>query len=100
MFVAVVAEECLVIFSGSGGGGGGSFGAFVNDISSSSSSSSEDPNLSTLVISCDIYEANYRCFEESYSSAIGMMALSGSHSAIEVHKLSPVAERKKRENGE
>jgi len=52
--VAVVADEGLVMFRGNGGGGGGSFGAVANDISSSSSSSSEDPNLSTLVISCEI----------------------------------------------
>jgi len=64
VFVAVVADEGLEMFRGNGGGGGGSFGAVANDISSSSSSSSEDPNLSTLVISCEIYEANYKHFEE------------------------------------
>lgn len=51
------------MLKGSGGGGGGSLGAVVNDMSSSSlsssSSSSEDPNLSTLLISCDMYVANY-----------------------------------------
>lgn len=53
-----------MILNGSGGGGGGSLGALVNEISSSSSSSSssEDPNLSTLLISCDIYVANYNSF--------------------------------------
>lgn len=75
VFVAVVADEGLVMFRGNGGGGGGSFGAVANDISSSSSSSSEDPNLSTLVISCEIYEANYRHFEE-YPLAILVLLFS------------------------
>lgn len=46
------------MFKGNGGGGGGSLGAVENEISSSSSSS-EDPNLSTLLISWDMYVANY-----------------------------------------
>lgn len=32
----------------------------LNGMSSSSSSSSDEPNLSTLVISREMYEANYR----------------------------------------
>lgn len=58
---AAAPDDGPATLNGSGGGGGGSLGALVNEISSSSSSSSssEDPNLSTLLISCDIYVANY-----------------------------------------
>jgi hypothetical protein len=74
------------MFRGNGGGGGGSFGAVANDISSSSSSSSEDPNLSTLVISCEIYEANYRYFGEYPLATLFLTAhypLSTSHAIMD-----------------
>lgn len=88
--VVGVVVEFLVIFKGNGGGGGGSLGAVENEISSSSSSS-EDPNLSTLLISWDMYVANYNdtyhhFWLAIFGSQLGHYLLRGTWCAPAEHK--------------